>query len=151
MPDTSTPAAIADAATGEIRLTINGAEYRFKPPTLGQYRKLDEAIAARVAQAEAERAARPEDYEPTFDDQWAPRLDDFAWWRTAYELCGEGRKAEFPPDDDLPIWLTSDLASQAMIHWTRFPTQALGGPSLGAISKLLELAPSAPAANGVSG
>lgn len=149
MPDTSTPAAIADAATGEIRLTINGAEYRFKPPTLGQYRQLDEAIAARVAAAEVRKAERGEDYEPTFEDQWAPRLDDFAWWRAAYSLCGDGK--DFPADDDLPIWLTSDLASQAMIHWTRFPTQALGGPSLGAISKLLELAPSAPAANGVNG
>lgn len=147
MPDTAT--ATADAATGEIRLLIGGTEYRFAPPTLGQYRRLDEAIAARAEEARAREAERPDDYEPTFEDTWAPRLADFAWWRTAYELCGDG-KATFPSDDDLPIWLTSDLASQAMIHWTRFPTQALGGPSLGAIGKLLELAPSAPTANGVS-
>lgn len=137
-------------STGAVVVRFGGCDWTFMPPTFGGYRKLDEQIAARAkaAQAAEEAAAAlaqqvqdaiaagqepPVVPEATFDERNAASIAAYGWWRAAWDVTGaDVADVPFPDDDDLPMWLTANLANRAMIHWVTFPTKAPGTSTLGA-------------------
>lgn len=105
---------------GTIDLTLNGDTYTLRRPTIGELRKMEEALDDAAAD---ERAARDEGR--TFDDTQA--LTE--WWRDVFAMLGDDTLNDVA-DDDLPPWLpTAALIVEVRTHWRTVPWGPGGQPT----------------------
>lgn len=133
-----------DLATSRwATLNLDGKPYRLKPPTIGEFRKITEAVdtasesvlsatQAMTAKLDEVRAAveagtATNDSIRELGQSMGREQRDLmrdAWWDVLAGIFHVLGDKELPPEEERPVWLTEDAAAQvaALIkHWKTSP------------------------------
>jgi hypothetical protein len=129
-------------------LWLNGKPLRLKPPTIGEFRKITEAVDTAADEVDAAVRAMTSKLDEvraaveagTTTDESIRELNRLygkqqrdtvreAWWDLLRGIIATLGDTDLPPEEEWPVWLTDDAVSQvsALIsHWKTAPP-ARGG------------------------
>lgn len=129
-------------------LWLDGKPYRLKPPTIGEFRKITEAVdtaAESVLSATDSLTAKLDEVRTAVasgaaDVESVRELNRLmgreqrdlmrdAWWDVLAGIFYMLGEKDLPPEDERPVWLTEDAAKQVadlIKHWKTSPP-ARGG------------------------